>query len=428
MQAIGSPFPTFTDTDGSPLDGGSVYFGTVALNPETAPITVYWDLAGTQPAAQPLKTSNGYVVRSGTPSQVYCPSDFSMTVRNAKGALVSYSGNSPNFYAVNLASMWGSNFPGTPTYVDATHFTLVGNQTASFPVGTRVRSAVTAGFAYSTVSAAVFGAVTTITLVNDSTALDSGLSAVALSIATIAEQAVGLAATSFQQTVPYAAGSAGLALKNAGTRLTALEVPPLTTGTSTAYAFTQALASATLAAGVWIVHFHVASGASPTLNISALGSKALKQYDATGAKVAAVIPLNLVSLVWYDGTDLIVGNPLPTSIDGSSGVVVLSALASFAQSLGASGYQKLPGGLILQWGTQVVGIASSAVFTWPIAFPANLYSAQITVKNNPYSTLIECDLTCTAQSLTNLTITNEYIGDSTGTQNALTAQIFAIGN
>jgi hypothetical protein len=38
---------------------------------QTAPVTVYWDAAGTIPAAQPLRTVNGYIMRGGTPANVF---------------------------------------------------------------------------------------------------------------------------------------------------------------------------------------------------------------------------------------------------------------------------------------------------------------------------------------------------------------------
>lgn len=45
---------------------------------------------------------------------------------------------------------------------------------------------------------------------------------------------------------------------------------------------------------------------------------------------------------------------------------------SFARSLGVGGYQKLPGGLIIQWGS-VVATPSGVSFTYPIAFPTAFY-------------------------------------------------------
>lgn len=84
MTAIASPYSYFTDRDGSPLEGGYLYFGTVNLPPETNPIQVYWDTALTIPAAQPIRTRNGYPYRDGTPSKIFAAADYSITVKNSK--------------------------------------------------------------------------------------------------------------------------------------------------------------------------------------------------------------------------------------------------------------------------------------------------------------------------------------------------------
>lgn len=88
--ANAQPFPLFFDKAGVPLSGGSVYFGQPNQNPETAPVAVYWDAAGTQPAPQPLKTVSGYIVRNGTPALVYINGDYSITVKSKNGALLFY--------------------------------------------------------------------------------------------------------------------------------------------------------------------------------------------------------------------------------------------------------------------------------------------------------------------------------------------------
>lgn len=93
MIAVTSPLPQFFDLDGSPLDNGRLFFGLVDQNPETAPTTVYWDEAGTQPAAQPLQTRNGHIARSGNVATVYVDGSFSLTVRNKSGAMVYYTPN-----------------------------------------------------------------------------------------------------------------------------------------------------------------------------------------------------------------------------------------------------------------------------------------------------------------------------------------------
>lgn len=91
LTQLAPPYPIFTDKSGSPLDNGYLYFGTVGLNPETNPIQVYYDVNFLQPAAQPLRTSNGYVMRNGSPSLIYSNTQFSVTVRDKNRAMVIYS-------------------------------------------------------------------------------------------------------------------------------------------------------------------------------------------------------------------------------------------------------------------------------------------------------------------------------------------------
>ena len=62
-----------------------------------------------------------------------------------------------------------------PTYIGATQFSLVGDQTSTFQVGRRIKATVTAGTVYGRISVSAFAAVTTVTVVMDSGALDSGL-------------------------------------------------------------------------------------------------------------------------------------------------------------------------------------------------------------------------------------------------------------
>jgi hypothetical protein len=82
------PFPTYFDVDGSPLEGGYLYFGAANQNPETNPIAVYWDSSFLIPAAQPIRTSGGFAVRNGTPASIYVTTDYSITVRDKNRRLV----------------------------------------------------------------------------------------------------------------------------------------------------------------------------------------------------------------------------------------------------------------------------------------------------------------------------------------------------
>ncbi len=93
MYATRAPYPQFTDNNGQPLEAGYIYYGVAGKNPETNPITVYWDKAGSQPVAQPVRTSNGYAVRAGTPADIYTQSDYSISVKDKNSNLVYYKGS-----------------------------------------------------------------------------------------------------------------------------------------------------------------------------------------------------------------------------------------------------------------------------------------------------------------------------------------------
>ncbi len=97
MLATESPFPQYFELNGSPLDAGKLYFGLPNQDPETNPIPVYWDAAGTQPAVQPIRTMNGYTARAGTPANVFVDGDYSINVRNKKGELLYYAASSAEF-------------------------------------------------------------------------------------------------------------------------------------------------------------------------------------------------------------------------------------------------------------------------------------------------------------------------------------------
>jgi len=87
--SIEVPFPVFQDRDGQPLENGYVWLGVANLNPQTNPVIAYFDKALTIPAAQPLRTINGYISNAGTPSQVYVDgANFSILVQDSKGSMV----------------------------------------------------------------------------------------------------------------------------------------------------------------------------------------------------------------------------------------------------------------------------------------------------------------------------------------------------
>ena len=91
--SIQPPYPAFAGADGQPLENGYIWVGTVNLNPQVNQIAVYWDSALTIPAAQPIRTLNGYPVYQGTPSRFYAANDYSIQVLDSKGSVVYTSTN-----------------------------------------------------------------------------------------------------------------------------------------------------------------------------------------------------------------------------------------------------------------------------------------------------------------------------------------------
>ena len=91
LTQVTGPYPIFTDLDGSPLDDGYLYIGLINQDPEQNPIQVFWDSNLTIPATQPIRTSNGYAYRNGTPALIYTGGEFSITIRNKRNEFVLYS-------------------------------------------------------------------------------------------------------------------------------------------------------------------------------------------------------------------------------------------------------------------------------------------------------------------------------------------------
>lgn len=82
------PFPLFSDTDGTALENGYIYVGTSGLDPKSNAISVYWDEDLTIPAAQPIRTTNGYPSNNGKVARIYTGVSYSIIVENKNNVLV----------------------------------------------------------------------------------------------------------------------------------------------------------------------------------------------------------------------------------------------------------------------------------------------------------------------------------------------------
>lgn len=94
-EVVKQPFPLFTDRNGEELENGYIYIGTAGADPESSPITVYWDSALTITAVQPLRTVAGLISNGGKPARIWVSSDYSIKIKDRHGSVIrtSLSGN-----------------------------------------------------------------------------------------------------------------------------------------------------------------------------------------------------------------------------------------------------------------------------------------------------------------------------------------------
>lgn len=119
MYPITPPLIPFLDTYGEALEGGYIYIGQQGFDPQSYPKNVYWDLAGTLLAVQPLRTRNGYIYNNGNIAPVYIDGRYSIVIQDNKGRAVFKTLDALNLQNVLQAVQVTFNPSGTPlTAVD----------------------------------------------------------------------------------------------------------------------------------------------------------------------------------------------------------------------------------------------------------------------------------------------------------------------
>jgi hypothetical protein len=132
------------------------------------------------------------------------------------------------------------------------------------------------------------------------------------------------------------------------------------------------------------------------------------------------------------------GKTLPTqsgnsgkylTTDGTSASwAALSSTALGAKSISATGYQTLPSGLIMQWGTVSVTGGSTATFTFPLAFPTACFAPLVSLINSgTYSSPLETYPAIESYTTASCVVSNKYVGDTTGSLLTVTVSVFALG-
>lgn len=172
------------DNNGDPLSGG---FIEVYLAGTSTPSTTFSDKAGVVPNTTPIVLNTLGVNNQG---EIWLTggATYKFVIKNSTGIVQRTLDNVSGINDTTVAADQWILFPAPPTFVSATSFTLVGDQTQTFQVGRRIKTLNTGGVVYSTIAGSVFSSPnTTITVRNDSGVLDAGLSQVSYGVLSVGD-------------------------------------------------------------------------------------------------------------------------------------------------------------------------------------------------------------------------------------------------
>jgi hypothetical protein len=162
----------------------------------------------------------------------------------------------------------------TPTFIGVSSFSFAGDQTTRYTIGDRLKFTVTAGTVYGRITSSAFTTLTTVTLQMDgSQALDSGLSAVAVSIqrATVLSKPERIATAAGTDTYTATVGISRLVIGDE------YKVKISNANTST----------------------------TPTLNLDSIGAKTIVRLDGSAVRIGE---LKGEHLFRWDGTNMVLLN------------------------------------------------------------------------------------------------------------------------
>ena len=285
-------------TGNAPLAGGKVY--TYEANTST-PKATYADAEGV------TMNSNPVILDSEGRASIYLSGTYKTIVTDSLDVPIF---SEPNISLMPYTTLAQSEWvlqSLTLTYSSATVFTVASDVTTTFTAGRRVKATVAAGTVYGVVKSSSYGAsTTTVTLVLDSGALDSGLSGISIGIINPTNTSLpGLYALPRYTTTQRDAltAAAGMVIYNTTTaRLEGYYGSAwrtLADGSTTETLAGKTLTTPTIASFVNAAHTHADAAGGGALNATAVSGVVtgiLGTWDATKA----------IDTVYQAATDLIV--------------------------------------------------------------------------------------------------------------------------
>lgn len=197
------------------------------------------------------------------------------------------------------------------------------------------------------------------------------------------------------------------------------------TGAANALAIAPANAPAVYVGGeTWrVIPAFVNTGAA-TINRNGIGLKSMVKPDGSALAAGDIPAAGLIEITYQAALGKFILLSATNAVNASQ----------FASSIGFSGYQKLPSGLILQWAaysltpTQTTNCPAGSIWgqatvNWPLSFPNGAYTgwAGPRVSNNGQYTFAEVD----ALTATNCIVYHNTWGTATF---PVSGTVFALGN
>lgn len=162
------------DANGNPLSGGKIH---TYIAGTSTPAPTYADDSGAAAQTNPIILNSRGV--PANPVWLQGGRSYKLVISDANDVVLQTIDDVTGINDVTGAVDQWVLYGNAPTYINATSFSVAGDQTPTFQVNRRLKSANTGGTIYSRITASSFaGSITTVTVANDSGSLDSGLSTV----------------------------------------------------------------------------------------------------------------------------------------------------------------------------------------------------------------------------------------------------------
>ncbi|AOJ05143.1 hypothetical protein WS70_25860 [Burkholderia mayonis] len=160
--------------------------------------------------------------------------------------------------------------------------------------------------------------------------------------------------------------------------------------------------------------YEILNGGSGTLLIQVAGGSD-KIISSAGVAIASV--------TLQSGDSIRIVGSAGSYVYATGGTGTIQWSASFGSSIALNGYQKLPSGLIIQWGAFTSSASGDTSVAWPIAFPSTCLSVISTPNNNGYSMVTQYN-----SSRTGALFNNWQMSGGSAVRMAGAVQYVAIGN